>query len=75
MDPLFVGMKDGARALGVSLTTFEKWVSSGEIESCAVGGTERKIGRRLIPVAALHEFAERLRNHETEVARQEISDA
>ena len=64
MEPLFIGMKEGALACGVHLDTFKKWVYSGRVESVAVGGTEARAGRRLIPVAGLREFAESLRHQE-----------
>ena len=52
--PVLVSVEDAATALGVRRTTAWELVRSGALRSTRIGA------RRLVPVAAIHEYAERL---------------
>jgi len=55
MEPIFVNWHpEGSQMLCVGRTRMAELIASGEIESVKLGR------KRLIPVRALHEFAERL---------------
>lgn len=56
MDPLLLPIAEAGKVLGVSRSTMFNLVRAGEIESVCIGN------RRLIPVAALREYVERLRS-------------
>ncbi len=58
IEPLFVGVHEAQRVLGLGRSTVYELMSTGELESVHVRG------RRLIPVDELRGFAHRVRLHE-----------
>ena len=54
MEPIYCSVVDAARALGVGRSTIYVWMTEKRLRSVRVGG------RRLIPVAAVREFAEQI---------------
>jgi excisionase family DNA binding protein len=60
---LLYPVNDAAKTLGVGRTTLFKLIASGDIETVTIGS------RRLVPVGALENFIERLRNQEGGVSQ------